>query len=225
MGSDLWYHFNWAVIWRHFDKLWLGLLLGLGIAVLSLLIGCLVGIAGAVARTSGPRWLSLLVAAYVEFIRNVPILLLAYFCYFGLPHLGFLLLDNIGSFILALSLYAGAYLAEVFRAGIASVPQSYIEAGKALGLGRFQVFRLVTLPVTLRIVLPALSNNLISLFKDTSLASAIAVPELTWGAMWINVNTFRVVEAWTTAALLYLATCYVVAVGLRQVERRYAVIR
>ena len=115
--------------------------------------------------------------------------------------------------------------AEIFRAGIGSVPRNYLEAGMALGLTRWQRFRYITLPVTLRITLPSLSNNFISLFKDTSLASAIAVPELTWGAMWINVNTFRVLESWTIAGLLYLGACYLIALGLRRIERRYAVIR
>jgi polar amino acid transport system permease protein len=225
VSRDLWYVFNWDVIWRHFDKLYLGLALGLGIAVLSLLIGCLIGLAAAVARNSGPRALRIATTAYIEFIRNIPILLLAYFCFYGLPHLGISFLDNVWSFVFALSIYASAYLAEVFRAGIASVPASYLEAGKAIGLTRLQRFRYVTFPVTLRIVLPSLSNNFISLFKDTSLASAIAVPELTWGAMWINVNTFRVLEAWIIAGLLYLGTCYAIALALRAVERRYAVIR
>jgi polar amino acid transport system permease protein len=225
VSDQLWYNFNWDVIWRHFDKFYLGLALGLGIAVLSLLIGCVIGLAAAVARTSGPRPLRLAVTAYTEFLRNIPILLLAYFCYYGLPHLGITFLNNVASFIFALSIYASAYLAEVFRAGIASVPTAYLEAGMAIGLTRWQRFRDVTLPVTMRIVLPSLSNNFISLFKDTSLASAIAVPELTWGAMWINVNTFRVLESWITAGLLYLVTCYAIALGLRQIERRYAVIR
>jgi polar amino acid transport system permease protein len=225
VSGDLWYNFNWDVIWRHFDKLYLGLALGLGIAVLSLLIGCVIGLAAALARTSGPRPLRLAVAAYTEFLRNIPILLLAYFCFYGLPHLGIRFLDNIGTFVLALSIYASAYLAEIFRAGIGSVPRGYLEAGMAIGLTRWQRFRHITLPVTLRITLPSLSNNFISLFKDTSLASAIAVPELTWGAMWINVNTFRVLESWTIAGLLYLGACYLIALGLRRIERRYAVIR
>jgi polar amino acid transport system permease protein len=225
VSGDLWYNFNWDVIWRHFDKLYLGLALGLGIAVLSLLIGCIIGLAAAVARTSGPRPLRLAVTAYTEFLRNIPILLLAYFCFYGLPHLGIRFLDNIASFVFALSIYASAYLAEIFRAGIGSVPRSYLEAGMALGLTRWQRFRYITLPVTLRITLPALSNNFISLFKDTSLASAIAVPELTWGAMWINVNTFRVLESWMMAGLLYLGACYMIALGLRRIERQYAVIR
>jgi polar amino acid transport system permease protein len=79
--------------------------------------------------------------------------------------------------------------------------------------------------VLFRIVLPSLSSALISLFKDTALAAAIGVPELTFGARWINVNTFQVLETWTIATALYLATCYAIAIGLRQVERRFAMVR
>lgn len=83
----------------------------------------------------------------------------------------------------------------------------------------------MVLPLTFRIVLPSLSNNLISLFKDTSLATAIAIPELTFTARQINANTYRVMEAWLTASLLYLATCYLIAIALRQIEKRYSVIK
>src|SRR5207302_1249473 len=85
----------------------------------------------------------------------------------------------------------GRYLTEVFRAGVNSVPVGYTEAAKALGLAPWQRVRLITLPVTFRIILPSLSNTFISLFKDTALASALAVPELTYAAEWLNVNTFR----------------------------------
>jgi ABC-type amino acid transport system permease subunit len=85
--------------------------------------------------------------------------------------------------------------------------------------------RFVVLPVMLRLTLPAAANNLISLFKDTSLATAIAVPELTFVARAINANTFRVMEAWLTASALYLGTCLLISGGLRLVERRYAMVR
>ena len=99
------------------------------------------------------------------------------------------------------------------------------EAAKAIGLRPWQRQRYVVLPVMFRICLPALSNNFISLFKDTSLAAAIAVPELTFYARQINVNTFRVIETWMVASILYLVVCYAIAFLLRQVERRYATIR
>jgi His/Glu/Gln/Arg/opine family amino acid ABC transporter permease subunit len=193
--------------------------------VISLAIGSVLGLLVAYARVSPHRWLSWPAWAYVEFIRNVPLLLLIFFVYFGLPELGIFFLDKIQSFVLTLSLYAGADLAEVFRTGLASMPRQYVEAARAIGMRPWQRQRYVVMPVMFRITLPAVANNLISLFKDTSLAAAIAVPELTFVARQVNANTFRVMEAWLTASALYLATSYLIALALRAVERRYAVIR
>jgi polar amino acid transport system permease protein len=219
------YNFNWSVIWRNADQFAQALGLGLMMAVVSLLIGTIIGLLCAYGRTSGRWWLDWPIWAYVELIRNTPLLLLIFFVYFGLPELGIFVFDKIESFILTLSLYAGAYMTEVFRSGLASIPRPYVEAAKAVGLRPWQRQRYVVLPVMFRITLPAISNNLISLFKDTSLAAAIAVPELTFVARQVNANTFRVMEAWLTASALYLATSYLIALGLRAVERRYAVIR
>ena len=219
------YNFNWPVIWRNSDKLYGGLALGLAIAVAALFAGCVIGIALAVCRQSRSRLLRWPAAAFVELVRNWPLLVLVFFIYFGLPELGFTAFDNIESFTATLALYAGAYLTEVFRGGLAAIPVAFIEAGKAIGLGRWQRLRYVIIPVLFRIVLPSLSSALISLFKDTALAAAIGVPELTYGARWINVNTFQVLETWITATVLYLGACYAIAIGLRRVERRYAMVR
>jgi len=219
------YHFDWSVIARNWDKFSDALLFGLGLAVVSLAIGCLIGLLAAYARVSGKPWLSGPVWLYVEFIRCTPLLLLVFFLYFGLPEFDITVLDKTQSFVLSLSLYAGAYMCEVFRAGLSSIPKQYVEAAKAIGLRPGQRQLHVVLPVMFRITLPAVSNNLISLFKDTSLAAAIAVPELTFTARQINANTFRVMEVWLTASALYLATAYLIAIVLRRVERRYAAIR
>lgn len=219
------YHFDWPVIARNWDKLIDALVLGLWLAVISLAIGCVIGIVTAYARLSGKKWLSVPVWAYVEFIRCTPLLLLIFFLYFGLPELDVTFLNKTQSFVLSLSLYAGAYMSEVFRAGLSSIPKQYVEAAKAIGLRPWQRQAYVVLPVMFRITLPAVSNNLISLFKDTSLAAAIAVPELTFVARQINANTFRVMEVWLTASALYLVTAYLIAFALRLVERRYASIR
>ena len=219
------YHFNWFLAWQNFPRFYWGLALGLELAALCLLIGSLIGIGGAFARSFGPPWLRVVITSYVEFIRNVPLLLLVYFAFYGLPKAGITAFNNVWSFIVALSVYSGAYLTEVFRAGVNSVPVGYLEAGKAVGLTPWQRMRFVTLPVTFRIILPSLSNTFISLFKDTSLASALAVPELTYAAEWLNVNTFRTIEAWTFATVMYLLAGYGIALALRRIERRYAVIR
>jgi len=219
------YHFNWQPVFQNFDLLWQGLMLSLVISILSLVIGMIIGLIGAFGRVYGPRSLRLFIAAYIEFIRNIPLLLIIYFVFFAFPLLGISILDNFWSFTFALAIYAGAYLIEIFRAGIEGVQKGYVEAGKAIGLTPIQRARYVIVPLMFRIVLPSLGNTLISLFKDTSLASAIAVAELTYGAIRINVNTWRVIEVYTVVALMYLATSFLIASLLRLVEKRYAMVR
>ena len=219
------YNFNWDVVWRNFDRLSGGLALGLEMAAVALVLGCVIGIVCALILVSRSAVLHKPVKVYVEIVRNSPLLVLVFYVYFGLPQLGISFLDNVESFTLTLAVYAGAYLTEVFRAGLASVPQGYIDAGTGIGLSYRQRLFYVVIPVMFRIVLPSLSNSFISLFKDTALATAIAVPELTFGAGWINVHTFQVIEVWSVTAGLYLGTSYAIAFVLRQIERRYAVIR
>ena len=219
------YNFNFSVIWRNADEFLTGLGLGLGMALISLLIGCVIGLLCAYGRTSRFAPLRILIWLYVEFVRNTPLLLLIFFVYFGLPEFGIFVFDKVESFILTLALYAGAYMTEIFRAGLNSIPKQYVEAAMAIGLTPIKRQTKVVLPVMFRITLPSLSNTLISLFKDTSLAAAIAVPELTFIARQVNTNTFRVIEAWLTASVLYLAAAYTIAIALRRLERRYAAIR
>jgi His/Glu/Gln/Arg/opine family amino acid ABC transporter permease subunit len=219
------YYFNFRPIWESADKILYALLLGLEMAAVALAFGTVIGLFTAYARLSRVAVLRGLSWGYVEFIRNSPLLLLVFFVYFGLPEIGISFLEKIESFVLTLSIYAGAYLAEVFRAGLSSIPAQYVEAAKAIGLRPWQRQVYVVLPVMLRISLPALGNNLISLFKDTSLATAIAIPELTFLARQIQANYFRALEAWLTASVLYLATTYLIAFLLRLAERRYSSIR
>jgi polar amino acid transport system permease protein len=219
MGYDL----NFTLIWRHFDKLWSGLILSLELAVLSIGIGCIIGLTLAVIYVSGGRVTRALIAAYVEVIRNVPLILLVYLVFYGLPTVVDITYSNTTSFVVTLSAYAGAYLVEVFRAGLDAVPRGLIDAGKAIGLTPYQRLVYVRLPTMLRIALPALSNTFVSLFKDTSVAAVIAVPELLYGAQWINFNTFRIMEVYLVVTGLYLVTGYAILIGLRALERRYAI--
>ena len=145
--------------------------------------------------------------------------MLILFTYFAMPQLG-VRLGKIESFVVTLAVYSGAYLAEVFRGGLLSVPPGLREAGLAIGLTEMQIRGSIVIPLMIRNVLPSLSSTLISLFKDTSLAAAIAVPELTFEARKINVETFRVIETWIVASCLYVATCSVLAALLRRLEQR-----
>jgi polar amino acid transport system permease protein len=198
------------------------LALSVQLAFVSILVGCVIGLALALAHSGGNRWTRGAVATYVEFIRNVPLLLLVYLVFYGIPSAGGFAYDATTSFVATLAIYSGAYLVEVFRAGLDAVPKGVIDAGKAIGLTPWQRFVELRLPIMLRVVLPSLSNAFISLFKDTSLASVIAVPELTYGANWIKTNTFRQVEVWLVVWPIYLVTGWAILAALRQLERRFS---
>ncbi|MET0428327.1 MAG: amino acid ABC transporter permease [Microvirga sp.] len=217
------YSLNFNLIWRYADKLWGGLILSLELAVFAIAIGSVIGLTLAIVHVSGGKVVRALIGAYVELIRNIPLILLVYLVFYGIPTVVDLAYDASTSFIATLSIYSGAYLVEVFRSGLAAVPSGLIDAGKAIGLTPWQRLVHVRLPTMLRITLPALSNTFISLFKDTSVASVIAVPELAYGAQWINNNTFRIVEVYLVVTVMYLVTGYTILLGLRLIERRFAV--
>ena len=208
---------NWDALWRHREEFLSGLALGLKLALIGLALACVIGLLVAFARTSRHRWLSIPAASYVEFIRNIPLLLILFFLYFGVPMWAFsvlprgvadiLVLDGENTTIVALAIYGGAYLAEVFRAGILGVGRAFIEAGRSLGLSGLQIARYVTLPIMVRTVLPSLGNTFISLFKDTSLAMAIAVPELTFVTRKFVTDTFQFIQASACAAPTLTAAC------------------
>lgn len=219
------YTLNFGAVWRDFDLLLWGLALGLGMAIVSILIGCVIGLAAAFAMLSKQGWLRRVAGTYVTVIRNSPPLVLILLAYFALPQVLGMRIGKVEAFIGTLAIYAGAYLTEVFRGALMALPGGLREAGLAIGLTERQAKAYVIVPVMLRNALPALSNNFISLFKDTSLAAAIAVPELTFYARQINVHSFRVVETWLVASLMYVATCYLIAAGLRRLERRMAIPR
>jgi len=216
------YNFNFDAVWRNFDLLMSGLGLGLALALVSIAIGCVLGLLVAFGMISKNRFLRVISGIYISWIRNTPILVLILFVYFALPQTGFML-GKIESFIFTLSIYSGAYLAEVFRSGLVSLSPGIRESGLAIGLTEFKIKRYLIIPIMFRNVLPSLSNNFISLFKDTSLAAAIAVPELTFYARKINVETFRVIETWLVASAIYIVACYAIAALLRSFERKLAI--
>jgi polar amino acid transport system permease protein len=217
------YHLNFGLIWKNFPKLSWGLVLSLELALVSIVIGVIIGLALALLYESRGHVIRTVITLYVEFIRNVPLILLVYLVFYGVPTLIDLRYDATTSFVVTLSVYSGAYLVEIFRTGLAAVPRGLIDAAKAIGLTPRQRFLYVRLPTMFRIVLPALSNTFVSLFKDTSVASVLAVPELTYGAQWINFNTFRIVEVYAIVTPMYLVTGYVILGALRQLERRFKV--
>ena len=218
------YTLNFDAVWRSFDLLLAGLGLSLALAFAAILLGAAIGLVTAFALLAKTPFARRPAALYVTIIRNTPILVLVLFTYFALPQLG-LRLGKIESFVLTLAIYSGAYLAEVFRGGLLAIPPGLREAGLAIGLTEMQIRGSIVVPLMIRNVLPSLGSTIISLFKDTSLAAVIAVPELTFEARKINVETFRVIETWIVASLLYVGTCTALAAIMRRIERRLSVPR
>ena len=225
------YQLRWEYVLDHKDWFIDGLILALWMSAVALVFGCVIGLLCAFARSSGNRILSILVTAYVELIRNVPLLLIVFIFYFGLPQ-AFergsdgrdlvirLLPTSERTFIVALSIYAGAYLTEIFGSGILSVNRRYLDAGKSMGLSRFALARYITGPIMFRTVLPSLSNTFISLFKDTGVAFFIGARDLSFAANKVNTDFFRPIEGWVAAGVLYLITAWLLAILLRFAESR-----
>jgi polar amino acid transport system permease protein len=214
------YVLSFGSVQRGLDDLLSGLALGLVMGLAGLAVGSLIGIAAAYAAIHGGRTSRLVVAGYVGLIRNVPLLVLALFAFFALPQYG-IRFSGTTTFAAVLAIYAGAYLTETFRAAILIIPRGTIEAAQSIGLTGAGVAVWVVLPIALRNALPSLGNNFISLFKDTSIAAVIAVPELTFQARKINNESFRVIEVWLVTSLIYVATCGLIALALRRIEKLF----
>lgn len=212
------YSFDWSVLWRYREQLLSGFALTLALSIVSLIgavsVGVLAGAAGESERR-GPRGIA---AAYVELARNVPLLVHLYVWYLGLTALR---LPAFWCGVLGLSLYSGAYVAEIVRSGLQGVPAGQRAAGLASGLSPRQVMRHIVYPQALRIVAPSLAGLFSQLIKDSSLASVISVAELTFVAGAIEGDTFRTFEAYIGITVLYLVAVTAISeITLRTLRSR-----
>ena len=155
--------------------------------------------------------------AFVEFLRATPLILQLIYIYYVLPAAG-IRLDPIPAAIVGLSLHYAAYVSEVFRGGILSIPKGQTEAALSLGLSSFLSFRKIVLPQAVRVILPTLGNYLISLFKDTAIASVVTVQELMFSGQIIAARNFQYFTVYTITAILYFAVCYPSGLAVRSLE-------
>lgn len=199
--------YQWRTVFAYlpefFGAMWLTLWMTL--VAFALAVAC--GLAAALARNSRILILRLVAGAYVEAIRNTPVLLQIFVVFFALPSVG-VSLSAVTAGIVAIGVNVGAYLTEVFRAGISSVSHGQSEAAQVLGLSTRQTFAWVIAPQALRNVYPATVNNLIQVLLGTSLLTAIAVPEITGVATVINARTLLFVQVFLIAIVLYLVLSY-----------------
>jgi len=200
------YVFQFGVVWREIDALLLGAWLTLRLSALAMALGLIVGVAGALARASRYRAARALARAYVEAIRNTPFLVQVLLVYLGLPTIGIRLTPDQAA-LLAMVINLGAYTTEIVRAGIKAVPPGQIQAGIALGLSRWQLFRFVVCLPALRAVFPALGSQFILVMLASSVVSVISAEELTAVADTIVARNFRSFEVYLIVTGLYLAMC------------------
>jgi len=215
--------FDWSVVWQHRDALAVGTVTTILLTVLTMAIAVPCGIVVAALRLYAWTPVRAMATAYVELFRNLPLILVVYWAFYVLPILTGLGLSPFATGLAALALNVTAYNAETFRAGINSIRRGQFEAAMALGMSRAQALRRVVVPQALRRVLPVLASTWVSLFKDTSLVSVIAVAELAYVSMQIRSQTFRVLEMLTALAAIYWLLGYPQAKLVDWIQRRFAV--
>ncbi len=214
---------DWSVVWQHRDALLAGTATTVLLTVATMAIAVPLGLVVAALRTARFAPVRALATGYVELFRNLPLILVVYWVFYVLPIWTGLGLSALATGLAALVLNVTAYNAETFRAGILSIRRGQSEAAMALGMSRAQALRRVVVPQALRRVLPVLASTWVSLFKDTSLVSVIAVNELAYVSMQVRAQTFRVLEMLTAMALIYWALGYPQAKLVDWIQRRYAV--
>ncbi|MFZ9407461.1 MAG: amino acid ABC transporter permease [Burkholderiaceae bacterium] len=223
------YSWGWYVLSPFNDKgaanlrfLLAGAGLTLGLSVTALFVSVLLGLALALAALSGSGLLRRVSRVYVEIFRAIPLLVLLLWVYYGLPVVSGLQFGAFTAGVLSLALSDAAFEAEIFRAGIQSVPRGHREAAQALGLAPWQTFRFVILPQALRVILPALGNQFVYVLKMSSLVSVIGLQELTRRANELNVTEYRPLEIYSALVLEYLLLILLTSWLVRRLERRMA---
>ena len=214
--------------WRYFPLLLEGAVVTVQLTFVSMLLAMTLGLPIALMRLYGPAPLRLGAMVYVEFFRGIPVLLLLYFLYYGLPVIAerydlplSLKLQPMAAAILGFGLNYAAYQAEIYRAGIASISIGQWEAGASLGMTRLHTFRRIILPQAIRVILPPSTNDLVALFKDTSIVSIIAVEELTKEYQVLAKSSLKYLEIGLVTAALYLIMSVPLGHLSRRLERRW----
>jgi polar amino acid transport system permease protein len=202
--------------------LMVGLLFTFKISGVSLVLATIIGLLTALGRLSESFMAQSITRIYLEIIRNTPLVVQIYLVYFVIgPIIG---LDRFYSAVLALSLFEGSYMSEIFRSGIVSLHKGQWEASHSLGLSTFDTYRDVILPQAIRRILPPLTSEVISLIKNSSLVSLVSLADLTMAARVIASDTYLTFEIWFTAAAIYLVVTVALSVVVNQMEKKFRII-
>ncbi len=203
------YVFQFGVVADHFDALLAGAAATLRLSMIAMVGGLAFAIICAYLRAAGSKPMRWVVVSYVEVIRNTPFLVQLFVIYFSLPALG-IRFDAEQAAVIGMSINFGGYATEIIRAGVESVPRGQIEAGRALGLTRLQIFRLLIIFPAIKTVYPALAAQFVILLLGSSIVSAISATELTAVTNTLQSQTFRSFEFYFVAAAMYLCMALLV---------------
>ena len=216
------YQWDFAAVWGHMDLLWVGLAGTVKIALISIVLGVVVGAMLAAMRLSTKPWLRAPATAFVEFYRNTPPIVHFFWFFYALPIVIGLNLDPYAAAVLALSTQSGAFYAEVFRGGIVSIERGQWEGAQALGMTRRAALRRVIVPQALRRMIAPFVERSFELTKTSAVASTLAYAELLYQAQQVNSITFRPMEVYTTIAVMYFVLLFTASTLARIAERRLA---
>ena len=214
------YQFRWDTVWGSFDFLMSGLKLTLIVSAATLVLALIIGLIIALLDMSKVRPLRWTGVGFGEIIRNTPILVQLLWVYYVLPIVFGVRIEALVALVVGLSLYQAAFISEVYRSGIQSVPKGHTEAAQVLGLSPIQSFARIVLPQAVRMTLPPLASNFVQLIKFSSLGAVISVNEITRRGMELSATNFRPLETFTFIAVVYFLICWPLAMAIRWWERR-----
>lgn len=192
----------------------------LELTFLSLVFAAVIGLFFGLLNVSKNRVLNLIANVYIDCIRGVPLIVLAFFVYFGVPMATGIRLDALVAGIISLSMNAGAYMAEIVRAGIQSIDKGQMEAARSLGLSYGTAMRKVVLPQAIRVMIPSIINQFIITLKDTSILSVIGFPELVKAGQIVIARNFETFRMWAIIAIMYLIVITTLSKIARALERK-----
>lgn len=215
--------FNFALVTNSIPLLLEGAVFTVQITAISVGLGLLIGLFAGIARISNYWIVRMLAAVYVDFIRGTPLLVQIFIMYFALPIVTGLRVDPFIAAITACSVNSGAYIAEIFRAGIESIDRGQMEAGRSLGMSWGQTMRYIIVPQAFKRIIPPLGNEFIAMLKDSSLVSVIGFEELTRRGQLIIARTYGSLEIWMSVAVIYLLMTLTISQFVAYLERRYKI--
>ena len=216
-------NFNFDLVVTSFPLLLLGAGVTIKITVMSVALGVLIGLFVGIARICRVKPLRFLAAVYVDFFRGTPLLVQIFLFYFAVPVITGQRIDPYVAAVGSCGINSGAYVAEIVRAGIQSIDEGQMEAGRSLGMTWAQTMRYIIVPQAFKQVIPPLGNEFIALLKDSSLVSVIGFEELTRRGQLIIARTYGSLEIWTCVAIIYLVMTLSISRFVAYLERRYQI--